>query len=220
MAETVAVLICSYGSRQVWNGYAARALSSVALQSRGPDEVIRIHRSSLHAARNEAAEMAKTDWICYLDCDDELEPKYLEACLNATGDIRYPRVRYCTEGSRQIPNPVTLNAKPLTEGNFMVVSSLMRREQFLKVGGFPSCQVYEDWILYLKLTYAGSIPHLVGDAVLRAWQRPDGRNHCENPVLQFYSCLDVFRKWCYEFDGGKTTNPQYQEFLENGSGHD
>ncbi len=180
--QTVAVIIASYGDRDKWNRHAQKAVLSIANQNRPPDQLIRYHGESLHQARNKAASWAETNWLCFLDCDDALEPDYL-LCMMAREDLgnelRYPRVRYVSENlmdPRCIPEPVTLPSRPLWTGNFMVIGTLIKTSLFSDVGGFRNLPAYEDWDLWIRAWLHGANPRLVPGAIYQALRRHDGRN--------------------------------------------
>jgi GT2 family glycosyltransferase len=193
MTETVAVIIASFGETEPWNTLSKRAVTSVERQQRLPDRLYRIHDKSLHEARNNGAAAVSTDWLCFLDCDDELEPGYLHAMMSAvkSGDgkneLLYPKVRYVHEGDTpeaiSTRKPVVLVRKPLWQGNFMVIGTLVRREIFKKVGGFRDLRAYEDWDLWIRCWMKGCDVRLVPGAIYRAWYRKGSRNAIDNPIL-------------------------------------
>jgi hypothetical protein len=92
---TVAVAIPTIPPRRV---LLTRALGSVIRQAAVPANEIHVTVDTLHEGavptRNRAWRAATTDWVAFLDDDDELEPWHLEACLghaNLTGaDLVYP----------------------------------------------------------------------------------------------------------------------------------
>lgn len=186
---SVAVLIPTFGDAARWNGLAARALASVANQTRPPDEVIRHHFHSvedpkaLGTMRNFLAAHATAEWICFLDADDEIEPGYLEAMLSSSGDVRIPMLRLCCgtpDEKIKLPEPFEVPPKAnLLEGNHIVIGALIRRDAFLKLGGFDDFEVAEDWTLWLKAWLAGAKMNLVQGAIYRQNWRPGGRNQTD-----------------------------------------
>jgi glycosyltransferase involved in cell wall biosynthesis len=199
--ESCSVIIASYGDRETWNAMAMRALASVATQTRPPDEVHRIHGPSLHEARNYGARISETDWLCFLDCDDELEPGYLQAMMDRppAKELRYPMVRYCSSAlvnPAYLPNPIRLRARPLEKGNFMVIGTLVSRELFDKASGFRSLPAYEDWDLWIRCWMLGADPVLVEGAIYRAWRRgKEGRNIVSNPQELCSEILRYNKGW-------------------------
>ena len=202
MSETVGVVISSYGSREPWNTLAMRAMTSVTRQTRPPDAVFRIHHNTLHEARNKGGQLVGVDWLCFLDCDDELEPNYLELMMESgePNELRYPRVRYVTDGfdPKCPPEPRTLQRKPLWQGNFMVIGTLVRRSFFLAAGGFRELPAYEDWDLWIRCWLLGCNPTFIPTAVYRAWRRPDGRNApglIDSPTDLCARIVEYNRRW-------------------------
>jgi glycosyltransferase involved in cell wall biosynthesis len=201
MPETVAVIVASYGDKQFWDSLGERALASVANQTRQPDDLLRIHGEDLHSCRNEGAERAKTDLLCFLDCDDELEPPYLEAMLHPATypiEMRYPRVRYVTENlvdMKFIPEPIVLPRRALDRGNFMVIGTVVPRETFLEAGGFRELRAYEDWDCWIRLWMLGAEPRLVKDAIYRATKRRGSRNIIKDPQLVCDDIITYNKVW-------------------------
>lgn len=199
--DTVAVIVASYGDKEFWDSLAERALASVAKQTRQPDELHRIHGESLHGCRNEGAERANSRWLCFLDCDDELEPGYLEAMM-IPGiypiELRYPKVRNVTENLvdlRFIPEPQILPRRSLDRGNFMVIGTLVEKELFLEAGGFRELRAYEDWDLWIRCWMLGAETRLVPDAIYRAIKRRGSRNIIQDPQLVCADIISYNKQW-------------------------
>lgn len=185
MGETVTVIVATYGDRSFWDSYARRAIESAESQDPAPNQLIRSHGTTLQEARNGAVEKATGDWLCFLDADDELEPGYIRGMFSVPGDLRYPRVRYVPDGRKgDAAQARILPERPLLTGNFMVIGTFVRREQFLRVGGFPDYPAYEDWGLWLKCWIDGAKWQLCKRAIYRAHVRKGGRNHLPGNVAQ------------------------------------
>lgn len=192
MNNTVAVVICTYGDPVFWIPKSQRALSSVVTQSRPPDQIILYHlnNGTLAEVRNHAVSKVLTDYVIMLDGDDELEQDYVKSMLESTGDIRYPMVRYVTDGDPVIPEPVELIRKPLKLGNYMVIGSMIKTSDFKRVGGFhPQFPAYEDWHLFCKLVLHGATTSLCRNAVYRVHHNKSGRNQVSNPSFLFHRIL-------------------------------
>lgn len=204
MTETVAVIVASYGDKQFWDALAVRALDSAYKQSRPPDEILRVHGHSLHECRNEGAKQAKADYLCFLDCDDELEPHYLEAMMQPGVhplELRYPRVRYVSENlldRRFVPDPIILPRRSLDRGNFMVIGTVLRKDLFEASGGFRELRAYEDWDLWIRCWMLGAEPRLVPDAIYRATKRQGSRNIIKDPHLICSEIISYNKHWQLE----------------------
>ena len=144
-----------------------RAVTSVYAQSYR-DGVIELQldgdREGAAATRNRALERVETEWVAFLDDDDELKPNHLRACARhawLTGaDIVYPG--YDTIGDDPIGcfgipfNPVLLRQR-----NYIPVTVLARTDLVRDVGGFRDHpdeygERCEDWGLWLALLDAGA----------------------------------------------------------------
>jgi hypothetical protein len=183
---TVSVVIPSIPSRTL---SLARALVSVTAQTLTPDEVIvKVDHEALGAPANRQAalEAASSEWVAFLDDDDELEPVHLERCLRfALGggfDLVYPWFHGL--------NSTGLFAVPAEDGDGMVeplgrrftddlaewlcerpdhsfipVTVLVKRQLALDAGGFTDADglptpaggpTCEDWALWRRLLKAGA----------------------------------------------------------------
>lgn len=185
MNKTVAVCIPSIPVRKV---QLARALSSVINQTHPIDEIsvsIDNRRSGAAANRNRAWQNTSSEWIAFLDDDDELDPEHvavLMAHAEQTGaDLVFPWHRILRYGQpigdalpqrgikdEDIPEALRLS-------NFIPINVLVRRSLLEEVGGFPipgsaewppkDC---EDWGCWLRILDAGGvISHI--DKVTWTW---------------------------------------------------
>jgi glycosyltransferase involved in cell wall biosynthesis len=142
-----------------------------------------VHSDSLHDARNAAASLADTEFLCFLDADDELEPGYFDAMRTGTADVRAPAVRYVRSHNRQPPyvpkvagHTHLCDADCLTWGNWLVIGSLVRTELFWQAGGFRAFDWSEDWDLWVRCREVGATFEAIPRAVYRAHVRSDSRN--------------------------------------------
>lgn len=69
------------------------------------------------------------------------------------------------------------------------VGSFVRREQFLRVGGFLEWPAYEDWELWLRCQGDGARIVLCRNAVYRAHVRPANRNGQAGPARRVYDAI-------------------------------
>jgi glycosyltransferase involved in cell wall biosynthesis len=130
--------------------------------------------------RNQAAMLAPTEWIVYLDADDWLDPHYVargEAHLAA-----HPEVDVLTtdmtivRGARQrvVRSRVPRYWNDLLPRNTIVQTSFIRRSVVLALGGYDEALDFEDWDFWIRALQAGrTIDRLPGAHVFR---REHGRN--------------------------------------------
>ena len=165
------IIVATFGDISWYELAGQRAMPSARTQG---CPVLRHHGESLHEARNTAAGHAQTEWLCYLDADDELSPGYIAAMSEASGDLRAPAVTWITEHSAT--DPVTLADRDIEVMNPCVIGTLIRRELFHDLGGFKDWPAWEDWDLFLRATRAGANIEHVPNAIYRAHVRPRSRN--------------------------------------------
>lgn len=185
------VIVATFGDTK-WRDLAThRAVPSAIAQE--PAAVITSHGSTLAGARNAGAAQAASEWLCFLDADDELEPGYLEALDQVDGDLRAPSVRYVVDA---IPGePVSLADRDITRLNPCVIGTLIRRELFLNVGGFWTERAWEDWSLFRRAWLAGAELVHVPPAIYRAYVSLGGRNVVSQPRVLHRQIIASHDRW-------------------------
>jgi glycosyltransferase involved in cell wall biosynthesis len=176
----VTVCVGTFGDSD-WGGLAQRrAIPSAEAQG---VPVVHRHASTLAAARNEALEAAETDWVIFLDADDELAPGYVDAMDCGDADIRGPMAVYLRGGRRErlwqprvAGHRHDCHAGCLPEGNWLLIGSAARTDLLREVGGWRDFEWSEDWDTWLRCYKAGATFELVRGALYRAHVRPDSRN--------------------------------------------
>lgn len=181
----VTICVATFGDVKWLKLAQSRAIPSAGAQA---DEIVTVHGDSLHDARNRALAMVHTEFVIFLDADDELEPGYLDAMAAGSADIRAPRTRYVTDSPRRHPvlqapcfprvvgHQHDCTADCLPEGNWVVIGAAARTELVRKVGGFRDFAWCEDWDLWLRCRAAAASFEAIDAAVYRAYVRPDSRN--------------------------------------------
>lgn len=179
MALDVTVIVATYG-RLAWVDLAQRALRS----ARDMAPVQHWHEKTLHDARNQGLAHTDTEWVCFLDADDELTPGFFDHMATGTADLRAPSVQYVKRNGRVRPPGMpqvaghnhACTADCLADGNWMVIGTVARTELLTSVGGWRDYPVYEDWDLWQRCWLAGATIEAIPSAVYRAHIRPDSRN--------------------------------------------
>ncbi len=174
----VTVIIPIFGDIERWGLLAQRALASARRQTVPAADVVVSVADTLQDARNRPAFAAETEWLCFLDADDELDSRYLEEMLAGTGDLRQPATLGIVDG-REDAFPVVIPAKPLLDGNYIVVGALVRTEIFKTAGGFTELAAYEDWDLWIRCWLEGAVITTCPDAIYRVHVLPNSRNQLD-----------------------------------------
>lgn len=115
------------------------------------------------AARNAGAAAARTPYLMFMDADDLWEPETLEQLwltLEHEPDAAWAYPDTVTIGAREFLWNPEFSSEEMKKNNLIVISSMVRRDDFLAVGGFDVMGRYynEDWHLWLKLLAAGKRP--------------------------------------------------------------
>lgn len=168
----VSVIVGTFGPEHWVDLANARAIPSATAEG---VEVIHRHGATIAEARNAGAAAASSEWLVFLDADDELEPGYIAAMAAADGDLRAPAVRYVT--ATEHPDPIILDGRNIDRLNPCVIGTALRRDMFDFVGGFWNERAWEDWSLFRRCWLAGAKLVHVPTAVYRAHVNPTGRNN-------------------------------------------
>lgn len=156
---SISVIIATYGSED-WSDLArTRALPSV--ESQGDCDILLGHdpEGTLASVRNRLAQKALGEWLCFLDGDDELAPDYLGAMQRALkqeperslrdGLLLTPALSFVLRNWRHLA-PHFQDEKPLRDGNWLTIGTLISKKMFVAVGGWREWPLYEDWDLWAR----------------------------------------------------------------------
>jgi len=192
----ISVVVGTFGEASWAELARARAIPSAV--AAGPTEVIHEHAETLAAARNAGAARASTEWLCFLDADDELEPGFLPAIAAASGDLRAPAVRYVVPGEPD-PAPLVFADRDIAQINPCVIGTPIRRELFHAAGGFEEWRAWEDWALFRRAWLLGATIEHVPAAVYLVTVNPAGRNSTvDRPNELHREILQAHRAWTQE----------------------
>jgi glycosyltransferase involved in cell wall biosynthesis len=187
----ITVIIATFGS-EAWRQKGLEAFEK-ALHW-GADDVIQAHAPDLTLAesRNWAAEGVETEWICFVDADDDLAPGYIEAMKNADGPNNALLAPALCLAGEMIP----LEDRDIQTMNPCAIGTVLRKEDFLRAGGFWEERAWEDWSLFRRCWLLGCpVVHVKG-AIYVANSTPTGRNATvENPEQLHKEIVASHVKW-------------------------
>lgn len=169
MSSDITVVICTIDGR---TELLQRALRTVTTQTLSPETIVVSydHDRLGHAGnRNKAMEKVTTEWVAFLDDDDELLPHHLETlywvAIETEADLVYPWHQIMDIDGNPVPDILhhwpEFNPEELRLNNYIPVTVLVRAEAVRSVGGFPlsgpglpwwKC---EDWGCWRKMLDAG-----------------------------------------------------------------
>lgn len=177
-------------------------MPSVDRQTLSAENLIWSHGPDLQIARNTTAAAARSTWLCFLDADDELDEHYLEAMTTAIADgdtnrLLQPATLGVYPDGREDPEPVLLPPKPLLEGNYLIIGTVVSAELFRRVGGFHDWPIWEDWDLWLRCWRAGAAVQPVPEAVYRVHVNANGRNNGHDRATQLRIYEEIRRRYSY-----------------------
>jgi len=180
----VTIVVSTFGGAE-WQELAeSRAIPSAIEQA----PVIHAHGDTLAKARNQGLQAVESEWVIFLDADDELTPGYVDSMRQGHADLRAPAVEYvgtCVKAP-YVPKVAghrhDCSGDCLVDGNWLVIGSAAKADILREVGGFREYEVYEDWDLWLRAYLAGASVEAIPEAVYRAHVRADSRNRA--PSMQ------------------------------------
>ena len=169
----VLVVIPIFGDSDYWTPLAERARKSIPHSIHSTI----VNSESLFTSRRIGVTIRKSEWLCFLDADDELTPGYFDTMkeYEQRADVICPSYRNIEPG-KLVGSGYSIPEGNLLERNFCVISSPIRRSFFEKVGGFRDLDFYEDWDLFIRLKIIGARFSLCPEAILNVHQRPGSRN--------------------------------------------
>jgi GT2 family glycosyltransferase len=100
------------------------------------------------------------------------------ADLGDESDIIVPAVQFINPDGTPQSAPALLAERDILQMNYIIVSALIRRDLFMKAGGFRwELPYYEDWDLFLRLILQrGAKVTFCPQAVVKVHDRPLSRN--------------------------------------------
>jgi glycosyltransferase involved in cell wall biosynthesis len=142
-------------------------------------QVLTTDNRGLAAARNHAIRHARGTYICALDADDKLHPRFLEKTLRLLDDD--PNVAFvstwveCFGSERWIWRQDRCDFPTLLAECVVLTASPVRREAIDAVGGYDEVSFLhgsEDWDLWISLVERGFRGAIVPEVLFHYRQRP------------------------------------------------
>ena len=139
--------------------------------------VLRQPNRGFASARNTATWNTTGDAVAYVDADDTVDRRYVEALTDAmaerpdlemvAGDVLYERDGRVLERKSDIdPFPVSDQVERFFQSCY-IMSPAIRRARILAVGGFDeSLRIAADWDLWLRVLLSGTSAGLVNEPLL------------------------------------------------------
>lgn len=151
--------------------------------------VFRTPNRGLARARNFMLERSRGEYVCALDADDLLDPRYLErtvAVLDSRPDLSFvsTHLRMFGTEDRVWPGTDRCDLEALLCDDTVTTAALARRSAMVDVGGYDEEmpeQGDEDWDLWIRLVKAGHRGVILPDVLFRYRRRPGSMSdRCTN----------------------------------------
>lgn len=137
------------------------------------DKIVLIQQNNqgVSVARNKAANIAKHEWLAFLDSDDIWLPNKLDLQFQEMSGYEWSITDsfyfgHNQDGTVKRSDLSTIHKEPtfdsLLNENFITTSTvIIKKELFMKHGGFDiSLHALEDWDLWLKVLYDSKIKYI------------------------------------------------------------
>lgn len=139
----------------------AEMLATVAAQTVKPDAhlIVWDHGQGFADRCNHAVNLVATDWFCFVDDDDLLEPNHVEALTtHLTHDIVWTWCR--VEGRPWNPNSPYTPGRLASE-NYIPSNCAFNTDLWLQLGGYSASDKHPDWGMLQRAEAAGATFHNV-----------------------------------------------------------
>jgi len=172
------------------------------------------------AVRNQAAIGGRGNYLFFLDADDKIDPWCLEkmvlAALNLGDEGRsvsyiYSGVLHFGKFNNTVVTPWDRAA--LLRSNFLTVSALIRRKDFLHIGGFdPKYDLLEDYDMWLRFLAHGREGELVPEPLFHYRRHLLGRTKKNSavPMEEMMESLRQRNPKAFDSKFPKVYLPQYR----------
>lgn len=151
----------------------------------GTKVLFRENNIGVAKSRDEGFNISNHQLVLFLDADDMLPENFLEESVKTIkkASIAYPNILMWSHWSDKpksnkmhyVPHKITNEV--LMKFNQVVVTSLMSRVVYEKIGGFDSeLPIWEDWDFFIRALRAG-FSFKRTDTYIKYRQRENSRNH-------------------------------------------
>ncbi len=137
------------------------------IEAEGFVRVIRMEHKGTAAARNRGALEACGEFLCFLDADDLIDPSYCEVL--GIKLAMNPHLAFVYSGVVHFGNIQAVvfdeyDVERLKRENFLAVTSLIRRQVYLQIGGMDEMLIdchedYDFWLRLAELGFLGAMVH-------------------------------------------------------------
>lgn len=166
-------------------------------------------KKGANAARNKGLDIAKGEWIQFLDADDLIEPKKIEhqinlvqSASNLVSFVAGAYVKKFLDGNKIILNVSTINefVSPFINKCGITSSNLWNRNSLIQIGGWNEIlNSSQETDLMLRLIFKNHkyVLDLEPKTIVR--QRESGQISQSNPIKKWEQYIDIRLKYLENF---------------------
>lgn len=181
---------------------------SCAIVEAIPDErIMLVHQinQGVSAARNNGTSKAVTDWIAFLDADDEWTPDFLEKLLRVAAASPAlvavgSNYKNSLTGRPAVTNYKNRNYFAESVSNranlFSASSTMVRRDVLTRLGGFPvGVRFGEDIDTFARLAWTGDIGYVDEPLATYHWVADSAMRKPVKEMIAFPVIAATFEQW-------------------------
>jgi glycosyltransferase involved in cell wall biosynthesis len=169
--------------------------------------IIRDKNKGVAYSRDQGVRVSTGTHLLFVDADDVLPENYIKEMVELMKwtecDIIYPSCLLWSRWGNEAPKdnsyfdaPEKITFDKMIIRNSVLISSLMKREVYEKIGGFdPNLDMFEDWYFFLKALIL-KFKFFRGSTFLKYRQRTLSRNHINEEHKQ--RITDSIKKMIYK----------------------
>jgi glycosyltransferase involved in cell wall biosynthesis len=164
--------------------------------SRPKTRLLRVPHGGVTAARNFAVGEARGEYLTFFDCDDRLDPRFLEKTvgrLESDPSLAFVSFHVRLYGGEEWDwKPERCDLPTLLGDCSVATAAVVRRAAVLEVGGFDRTMElgHEDWDLWLTLVERGYAGAILPEILFHYRRRPRSRSTIADRGATY---LELFR---------------------------
>ena len=140
--------------------------------------VVHKENGGISSARNMGIRLARAPYVMSLDCDDLVEPTFVEYCwwmLEKNPKAAWAYTDSCGFQDQEYLWEKTFDPELLKKENHLTEVAFIRKSRLVEIGGYAEVAKHynEDWYMYLRMVANGQYPVQAKNEYLSWYRRRD-----------------------------------------------